>query len=221
MLRTNLATRPFYNDRLVRVGILIAVVGVVAFSAFNLVQVLSLTARNTEMSERAQAAERQQADYARQAEAIRQSLNNAEMASVQQAAQEANLLIGRRVFSWTDLFNEFERTLPAEVRIAAVAPQVDDGGRMLVAITVLSRRPEDLNQFMDQLEASGRFREVLNRQDTITDEGLTRSILQGYYEPPALPPTSGPAATSDSREQGTPPPAPAANASAGAPGGRP
>jgi hypothetical protein len=187
MLRTNLATRPFYNDRAVRFGIAVAVIAVAAFTAYNLYEIASLNAHNNEMSQRAQLAEQQRAEYARQADAIRKSLNTAEMGAVQQAAQEANLLIGRRVFSWTDLFNQFERTLPPEVRIAAVEPQVDDDGRMLVAITVLSRRPEDLSEFMDQLETSGRFREVLNRQDSVTDDGLTRSILQGYYDAPAIP----------------------------------
>ena len=201
MLRTNLATRPFYNDRAVRLGIAVAVIAVAAFTAYNLYEIASLNAHNNEMSQRAQLAEQQRAEYARQADAIRKSLNTAEMGAVQQAAQEANLLIGRRVFSWTDLFNQFERTLPAEVRIAAVEPQVDDDGRMLVAITVLSRRPEDLSEFMDQLETSGRFREVLNRQDSVTDDGLTRSILQGYYDAPAIP-LSEPAPPSETSQSG-------------------
>jgi hypothetical protein len=182
MLRTNLATRPFYNDRAVRFGILVAAVAVAAFTAYNVMQVVSLNTRNAEMSMLAERADRQRAEYVQRAESIRKSLNTAEMGAVQQAAQEANLLIGRRVFSWTDLFNQFERTLPPEVRIAAVEPQVDDDGRLLVAVTVLSRRPEDLSDFMDRLEESGRFREVLNRQDTVTEDGLTRSILQGYYD---------------------------------------
>ena len=46
----------------------------------------------------------------------------------QAAAREANQLIDRRAFSWTDLFNRFEETLPADVRIVAVTPQVDTRG---------------------------------------------------------------------------------------------
>ena len=219
MLRTNLATRPFYNDRAVRVGLAAAVIVVAAFTAFNVLQVMSLNARNTEMSERAQLAERQKADYTQKAQSVRQSLNTAEMGAVQQAAQEANLLIGRRVFSWTDLFNHFERTLPADVRIMAVEPQVDDDGRMLVAVTVLSRRAEDLNEFMDQLETTGRFREVLNRQDTITDDGLTRSILQGYYDPPGVPADAAPGSSDNAERPGNTSPAGQANGSGAAPQG--
>lgn len=199
MLRTNLSTRPFYNDRAVRIAIGIGVVLVAALTAFNVLQVLALNARNDEMSQRFQQAERQTTDYRQQAQAVRQSLNTAEMTAVQQAAQEANLLIGRRVFSWTDLFNQFERTLPAEVRIAAVEPQVDSDGRLLVAITVLSRSVEDLNQFMDQLETSGRFRDVLNRQDTPMDDGLMRSVVQGYYDASRAVPADTPVPTSESQ----------------------
>jgi hypothetical protein len=87
---------------------------------------------------------------------------------------------------------------------------------MLVAVTVLSRRAEDLNEFMDQLETTGRFREVLNRQDTITDEGLTRSVLQGYYEPPGVTADAPPAS---SENTGNSSPAAPVNGSATAPQG--
>ena len=212
MLRSNLATRPFYNQRAVRIGIAILVLLVTALTAYNVLQAAALNARNTEMSQRAEAAERQSAEYRRQAQAIRASLETEEMSLVQQAAQEANVLIDRRVFSWTDLFNEFERTLPGDVRIVAVEPQVDIQGRMLVAITVLSRRPEDLSEFMDQLEVSGRFREVLNRQDQPTEDGLMRSVVQGYYDPSGQKPTSPPLEASEPSDTA----ATEANESAGA-----
>lgn len=211
MLRSNLATRPFYNERAVRVGIALAVLLVTALTAYNVLRAVTLNARSAEMSQRAEDAERQSADYRSQAQAIRASLENEEMSLVQQAAQEANLLIDRRVFSWTDLFNEFERTLPGDVRIVAVEPQVDTEGRMLVAITVLSRRPEDLSEFMDQLEVSGRFREVLNRQDQPTEEGLMRSVVQGYYDPGGEKPASPPVQASEPND-------PSGNASGVAPG---
>lgn len=210
MLRTNLATRPFYNERAVRVGIAVAVLLVAALTAFNVMEVAALSERNAEMTERAERAERETTEYRQQAQAIRQAMNSAEMEAVQEAAQEANLLIERRVFSWTELFNEFERTLPPDVRITAVQPQFDPSGRMLILITALSRRPEDLSAFMDQLEASGRFRDVISRQDQPEDDGLTLSTLQGYYAPNAQPPAGTAPATSQSSDVAAnePPPAP-------------
>ena len=83
-------------------------------------------------------------------------INRDQLAAVQAAAREANQLIDRRAFSWTDLFNRFEETLPGDVRIAAVPPQVDPQGRMLVAVTVISRRVEDLDGFIEALEKTRR-----------------------------------------------------------------
>src|SRR5262245_37539223 len=125
MLRTNLSTRPFYNDRAVRVGIGFAVLVVAALTAFNVLQVVTLNARNSEVSDRAQQAEAQTTQYRDRARGITQAMDKVEVAAVQEAAREANSLIVRRAFSWTDLFNRFETTLPADVRISAVEPQFD------------------------------------------------------------------------------------------------
>ena len=218
MLHTNLATRPFYNDRAVRIGIAVAVLLVAAFTTFNAMQIVALNQRNRERTERAELAERQAAEFRREAQVVRQALNTAEMSAIQRSAQEANGLIDRRVFSWTELFNEFERTLPPDVRIAAVEPQIDTAGRMLIAITVLSRRAEDLSEFMDQLESSGRFREVLNRQDQPMEDGLTRSVLQGYYDPRGQQPTAAAQPSSESTgEAGNQSPAAPNNDSAATP----
>jgi hypothetical protein len=183
MLRTNLATRPFYNERAVRLGIAVAVVLVAGLTAFNGAQIITLGARNNDLAARAEAAEGRARQLRADAAAIRKTLDQGDVTVVQAAAREANLLIERRAFSWTDLFNRFEETLPDDVRIAAVQPQVDENGRMLVAVTVISRRTEDLDEFIDRLEKTGAFRGVLPRQEIAQDDGTIRSVIQGYYGP--------------------------------------
>ena len=197
MLRTNLATRPFYNDRGIRLAIAVAVVLVVALTAFNALQILSLNRRHDDLSERADKAEAATAQLREQARVTIAASDQREIAAVQAAAREANELIDRRAFSWTDLFNRFEETLPPDVRIASVQPQVDDEGRMLVAVTLLARRTEDLYAFLDQLESTGAFSDVISRQESTTEEGLLRSVVQGYYGPTGPATISAPA-TSDS-----------------------
>lgn len=182
MLRTNLATRPFYNDRIVRLGIVVGVLFVAALTAFNVAQVLTLNRRNDELVARAEAAEGRAQTLRDQARQIRQTLDANEVATMQAAATEANQLIERRAFSWTDLFNRFEETLPADVRVAAVGPQLDAEGRMLVVATVYSRRVEDLIEFIERLESTRAFRGMLSRQDAAEDDGTMRSVIQGYYD---------------------------------------
>lgn len=182
MLRTNLATRPFYNDRAVRIGIGVGVLIVTGLSAFNAARIITLNNRNAELGARAEADESHAAARRDQARQIRQTLDSEDVAQLQAAANEANLLIERRAFSWTDLFNRFEETLPADVRVAAVQPQVDTEGRMLVVATVYSRRVDDLNDFIERLEQTRVFRDVLPRQEDAEEDGMLRSVIQGYYD---------------------------------------
>jgi len=181
VLRTNLATKPFYNDRGIRLGIVAGIVMVAALTTFNGLQILSLNRRSGELAAREQAARLVTAQLREKARATTTALDKDEIESVQASAREANGLIDRRAFSWTDLFNRFEETLPADVRIGAVQPQIDDDGRMLVAVTVVARRTEDLHAFLDQLEATGGFSDVIARNESTTEEGLLLAIIQGYY----------------------------------------
>ena len=115
------------------------VIAVAALTAFNAARDSDAARSGTPISRRARRqAEARSRSLREQASALRKTVDQGDIAVVQAAAREANLLIERRAFSWTDLFNRFEETLPADVRIAAVQPQIDDQGRMLVAVTVIS-----------------------------------------------------------------------------------
>lgn len=220
MLRTNLSTRPFYNDRAVRIGLGAAVLAVAALTLFNGLQVLTLNARNTETSARAEQAEASTLQSRERARAIAQALDKVEVTAVQTAAGEANRLIEQRSFSWTDLFNRFETTLPADVRIAAVAPQFDNDGRLLIVISTVAREVEDLHQFIDRLEADGGLREVIPRQQDVQADGTLRAVLQGYYAQPGTVAPADPAATASESDapaqEGANQSAPAPNATPGA-----
>jgi hypothetical protein len=187
MLRANLSTRPFYNDRLVRVILGLITVVAAALTSYNVSEVVRLRSRGAEVRRQTDAAEREADRLQVEARRIRQTINREQLAAVQAAAQEANQLIDQRAFSWTDLFNQFEQTLPPEVRISTVTPQVDAAGRMIVAVTVVSRRVEDLDKFIDALEKTGSFQSVLSRQEEAQDDGTLRSIIQGYYTASAAP----------------------------------
>lgn len=205
MLHTNLATRPFYNDRAVRLGAAAAAVALIALTVFNASTLVSLTEHGRTADARRERAERLAAEFRQKARAITAEVNATEMDAVRNAAREANLLIERRVFSWTELFNRFEATLPPDVRITAVEPQVDREGRLLISASVVSRRSEALSEFMDRLEAEGGFRDVIPRQEDRLEDGTLRSIVQGYYEPSAAPQAEAGAARGAAAAEPSPP----------------
>ena len=50
-----------------------------------------------------------------------------------------------------------------------------------VIMGVLAKSVEDIDSFIEQLESTGAFADVLSREEEITDEGMYRAILRGRY----------------------------------------
>lgn len=211
MLRTNLSTRPFYNERGVRSALsALALVGI-GLTIFNAYEIVRLRAQDREVRQTIAQNDARGRELRDQAAVIRRSIDRDRLAAVQLAAGEANVLIDRRTFSWTELLNQFQSTLPADVRISGVTPQTGEDGRRLVQISVQSRRIEDLENFMDAMDKTGVFSGVLSRSDSPEGDGTLRSELQAYYSP-ATAAGSAPAASEPGKDSTTKPPA---NASPG------
>ena len=214
MLRTNLSTRPFYNERAVRS--VLALFGVIALvlTLFNIYQVIRLQGQSRDSRQTLAQNDQLARELRQKAQEIRKGIDRAKLDAVQTAAREANSLIDRRTFSWTELLNYFQATLPPDVRIAGVMPQADTDGRRLVQISVFSRRVEDLEEFMDALEKTGAFSGVLPRTEQAEESGTHRTELQAYYAPVDTPAAGKPPASSESGSGGS-----ATNASAPVPTG--
>ena len=181
MLRTNLSTRPFYNERGVDLVLGATAVLVVAFAVFNVVEFVRLSGREAQLRVQVSAAETRTAKLGDETSRLRRSINRAELKAVTSEADSANALIDRRVFSWSGLFSQLETTLPADVRIVSVTPRLDAGGRLTVALAVVGRRPEDIDAFVERLGKSGAFADVLSRQESVSQDGLLEVELEGRY----------------------------------------
>lgn len=191
MLRTNLATRPFYNERLAMLLVGLLGVAIILFTLFNIVQLATLSGRDVTLRKQAADDDARAADLRRRAEQARLSVNREQLAKTAAAAHEANGLIDRRTFSWTDLFNRFEDTLPPGVRITGVQPRRDAQQRFVVTIDVVAREVDEVDAFMEALEQRGGFRDVLARSEQVDEEGLVATEVSGVYLPAAVPAGEG------------------------------
>src|SRR5438128_5227049 len=144
MIKTNLATRPFYNERAVRMWLFGVLLLVLAATAFNVSRVLRYSRSDTQLATQASHDESRTADLRRQAAQLRASVDPRQVDFAAADAREANDLIDRRTFSWTELFNRFETTLPDDVRIASVRPRVDHDRGILLNISVLAKTVDDV-----------------------------------------------------------------------------
>lgn len=194
MIRNNLSTRPFYNVAAVRFWLLVGGVLVVAATAFNVVQVLRHSNSNTELVTRASNDEASAAAQRAQAATLRASVDVAQVDLVSVDARQANELIERRTFSWTDLFNRFERTLPDDVRITSVHPLLDKERGIVLTVNVLARSVDDVNLFMESLDKTASFLDLHSRQEQTTEDGFIESSLEMVYRPTTASAATAPAA---------------------------
>jgi hypothetical protein len=183
MIRSNLATRPFYNERAVRLWIGLAILLVIAVSVFNVSRVLYYSRRDAVLETQAARDEARRSELRAAAAELRASVDSTDMARLSFETVQANSLISRRMFSWTDLLNRFETTLPSNTRITAVRPEVQDGRRALLEVRVVASGVDEVAEFMQRLEDSGAFVDALARDEAINEEGQIEAAIGVAYVP--------------------------------------
>ena len=188
MIRTNLSTRPFYNEGAVRSWLTVLAIVAVAGTIFNVSRVLRYSRSDTELAIQASRDEARAAEVRGTAARLRASVDTKQVDVASVEARQANDLIERRTFSWTELFNRLETTLPPEVRITSVRPSLDRDRRIRLTITLLARGVDDVNEFMERLETTGAFANLLSREERINDAGQLVGVLECEYVQPVSEP---------------------------------
>jgi Tfp pilus assembly protein PilN len=187
VIKTNLSTRPFYNERAVHIWLIAIALVVVAATAFNVSRVIRYSRSDTRLATQASRDESRAADLRKQAAQLRASVDPKQVEFASTDARQANDLIDRRTFSWTELLNRFETTLPDDVRITAVKPRLDRVRGIILQVNVVARGVDDVATFIENLEATGAFAYVRPAEEHITEEGLLESVLDMPYTPGGKP----------------------------------
>lgn len=190
MLRGNLSTRPFYNERLVHILLGVAGVVLVGLTVFSAVQFLSLSREQGALSARIAQDEQRTQALRREAADVRRGIDAAELETTVVATREVNAVIDQRVFSWTALFNTIERTIPPAVALRAVYPTIDRG-MVTVRLIVNARRIDDVGAFMDALERAQTFRALQSVEELRIDDGSYVVTFDGQYVGHGAPPPDG------------------------------
>jgi Tfp pilus assembly protein PilN len=183
VIRTILSTRPFYNERIVHLWLAAIAVAVVAATAFNASRVLRYSSSDTRLATQASRDELRVRELHQEAVRLRASVDPRQVDFAAADARQANDLIDRRTFSWTELFNRFESTLPDDVRIASVKPRVDRDRGIVLTINVSARTVDDVGAFIKNLEDTGAFVNIRPVEEHSDETGLLLSSLEAVYLP--------------------------------------
>ena len=192
MIRTNLSTRPFYNENAVHFWLAIIALLAAGATVFNVTRVLKYSRSDTQLATQAARDEDRAADLRRQATTLRGTVDPRQIEFASSEARQANELIDRRTFSWTELLNRFETTLPDDVRVASMKPTVEKNGDVKLTISVVARSFEDIEKFMENLDGTGAFIDVHPSQDQVNEQGLTETTLETKYVLPTAQPAEVP-----------------------------
>jgi hypothetical protein len=103
-----------------------------------------------------------------------------------------NKQIARRTFSWTQLFNDLQRIMPARAYVNAVHPEITPDNRVKLTLEILGDKHDNALELVQKMEKSERFRGPKLKSDTWTKDqktGMTiyKLDIETYYTPtPAL-----------------------------------
>lgn len=180
MLKGNLATRPFYSERLASLAIGAVALAAVLLTAYN---ALELFARSSERRELRAEIERNQAEAAavRAATAeLQRTVDRAALNRLAVSTGEANDVIDQRTFSWTEFFGLIEKTLPIDVRLVTVSPRVERGV-FKVSMSVVGRDLSNVSEFVDALLETGRFYDAATIDMQRREDGALNAKVDAAY----------------------------------------
>jgi type IV pilus assembly protein PilN len=90
--------------------------------------------------------------------AAQELLNRPENREVRDRSRFLNALIARKSFSWTQVFADLEKIIPAHVHVMAIAPSITEDNQIQVAMRVEADSREKSVELIRRLEESKAFR---------------------------------------------------------------
>ncbi|HLY92429.1 MAG TPA: hypothetical protein VKQ89_04140 [Candidatus Angelobacter sp.] len=111
-----------------------------------------------------------------------------------------NKQFARRAFSWTQLFNDLQRIMPARAYVSSVHPEITPDNRVKLTLEILGDKHDNPLELVQRMEKSERFRAPKINSDTSVKDQKTGALIykldvETYYTP-----TPSPQQRSNTRE---------------------
>ncbi len=149
-LTLNLASRTYVNERALSLGCLILALMLVVLLLFQARAVLQERERNLSYQKEISTLETQLSSK------LPKQFSKEQLATQQEAFQQAQELLQRDAFRWTALFDRLEKLLPEHVSLKNLNPNYQKGS---LTIEGVARQLGDLQQLLDNLHAE-EFKQV-------------------------------------------------------------
>jgi type IV pilus assembly protein PilN len=188
----NLATQPYEDARQfwLRWGGALAGLGILTALLLYLAVVGLLTARHDRSlirQRQEQIAERDREKA--QAEAM---LNRPENRSTRDRSQFLNDLFQRKAFSWTLVFEDLEKIMPARLHVVAIRPETASDNQLAIKLVVAGDSRDHAVTLVQRMEGSQRFQQTRIEQETaLSGQGDTVQFeISAVYAPAVASPST-------------------------------
>jgi Tfp pilus assembly protein PilN len=210
ILRNNIASTPVKNDSLFFLGCLFLFLAAIVFTAFNLKSLSSGYLDSSRLQSKIAQEQSKRAELRKQSDNLRAKIIAIKTPEFVNESQFFDNAIKRRTFSWTTLFDQFERALPPNVKMVSIIPSIRDTD-ININMEVAGRSLNDVIALVKALQASPVFDDVVFRDERQAPDGLHFNIALRYLpaniheikasEPaPTAPPEEAQQQTSDEEE---------------------
>lgn len=97
-------------------------------------------------------------------------LNEPKNRDIRDRSQFLNALIERKAFSWTQVFTDLERIMPARLHVVSIHPELNEEEELQIKLTVAGESRERALDLVRRMEESPRFRQpVINSENAQTN----------------------------------------------------
>jgi Tfp pilus assembly protein PilN len=183
----NLSTRPFPAYRAANVGLTAVLVVLIGVSVWQGVSYARYTRAAAQIRSEERAARTESDGLGAKYQQLDTKLNTTTAKAKQNEIGYLNSLIVRKGFSWTRVFSVLEQMIPEGVHLTSLRPEIGENGKMILHIDVRGKNIVDVSDFIDLLEKSDVFENVVphfeEKKDMVAGKGDVDVSLTMTYLP--------------------------------------
>lgn len=182
----NLASQPYEDARAfyLRWGGALALVAVltlalVGFAVYKWRGTRESAGKSSELRQQITRLERERAEN-------QTILNRPENRSTRERSQFINGLIVRKSFSWTQVFSDLEKAMPARVHLLSITPELKEGRQIEIKMRVAGDSRDKALDLARRLEQSRRFRDAQVTGETAnvqSGDDKVQMEISAFYVP--------------------------------------
>ena len=182
-LHVNLASRPYRDYRPVYAVVVVASL-IIAFMMLTNFDTWYRYQRDTKNT-RADIAkyETQIEQEQKKAELANEQIKTIDLVSLGKQSKFVNAQLAERAFSWSELLDRLEATMPNDVRILSVAPSFGDDGNVHLNLNCEAKSTDGMTNTINRFNRSPHFASPFPNSEAISPSGGFSFTLGVDYKP--------------------------------------